>query len=91
MSNLLEQVAIVKRELRKLENMMYANMLQLPWDEAPTWARWAAMDRDFGWWWYEDEPVMRISTWFTQSVGLKCESFAGPPCTNWKESKRKRP
>jgi hypothetical protein len=28
----------------------------LPWQEAPHWAHWAAMDRTGNWFWYEAEP-----------------------------------
>jgi hypothetical protein len=91
MSNLFEQLAIVKEELRKLEDMMYANMLQLPWDKAPEWAQWAAMDESRQWYWYEDNPIIdeRYLAW--QISSSDHEPFDFPPCTNWKESKRKRP
>jgi hypothetical protein len=89
MSNLFEQLAIVKEELRKLEEMMYANMLQLPWDKAPEWAQWAAMDDDGVWYWYAYEPALCEEQWHS-SIGI-CHRFDFPACTNWKESKRKRP
>ncbi len=89
MSNLFEQLAIVKEALRKLEDMMYANMLNLPWDKAPEWAQWAAMDDNGDWYWYSEEPP-RIDDEWTLKKGI-CLSFEFPPCSNWKESKRKRP
>ena len=89
MSNLFEQLAIVKEELRKLEDMMHGNMLQLPWDKAPEWAQWAAMDDAGSWYWYSDEPPLIDGVW-TLEKGT-CLDFDFPPCTNWKESKRKRP
>ncbi len=92
MSNLFEQLAIVKEELRKLEEMMHGNMLQLPWDKAPEWAQWAAMDCKGEWFWYSHEPLPDRLEWALQFViDSKCRLFDFPPCTNWKESKRKRP
>lgn len=94
MSNLFEQLAIVKQELAKLEEMMHSNMLQLPWDKAPEWAQWAAMDASGEWWWYWKEPVHGIENpaWHpTTPYDTAYEQFTFPPCTNWKESKRKRP
>lgn len=89
MSNLFEQLAIVKQELAKLEEMMHGNTLQLPWDKAPEWAQWAAMDEDGEWWWHNDEPYIDGTAWIPPSFIF--EAFYFPPCTNWKESKRKRP
>lgn len=100
MSSLFEQLAIVKEELRKLEEMMHGNMLQLPWDKAPEWAQWAAMDLDGEWCWFSKEPVLDATgssndMWYItkepKDTIVLSTSFDFPPCTNWKESKRKRP
>lgn len=91
MSNLFEQLAIVKQELAKLEEMMHGNMLQLPWDKAPEWAQWAAMDGDGEWWWYKYDPHCGVRQWNTSLTNGAFEQFSFPPCSNWKESKRKRP
>lgn len=100
MSNLFEQLAIVKQELAKLEELMHSNMLQLPWDKAPEWAQWAAMDADGDWCWYTHEPFIveksqgsDFDQWLIDGgVDRRlCRGFTFPPCTNWKESKRKRP
>lgn len=64
---------------------------KLPWDEAPTWARWAAMDKDQCWWWYETEPFARTSTWTSERLDHACTSFYSPPCDDWRESKQARP
>lgn len=89
-----QQIEYLKEQIRELREAVEKCKPagpELPWDEAPTWARWAAMDRDFGWWWYEDEPVMRIATWGTEPVGQNCESFAAPICPDWRKSKQARP
>lgn len=92
MSNLFEQLAIVKQELAKLEEMMHGNMLQLPWDKAPEWAQWAAMDEDGEWCWYTHEPLPDGLDWIPPFIAdSRYIDFTFPPCTNWKESKRKRP
>ncbi len=93
MSNLFEQLAIVKEELRKLEEMMHGNMLQLPWDKAPEWAQWMVMDKFGTWFWIENEPnLVDIPEPLWDTTGRwSIFTFLFPPCTNWKESKRKRP
>ena len=92
MSNLFEQLAIVKQELAKLEEMMHGNMLQLPWDKAPEWAQWAAMDASGAWGWDSHEPLPDGLHWIPPFIAdSRCIAFTFPPCTNWKESKRKRP
>ncbi len=90
MSNLFEQLAIVKEELRKLEEMLHGNMLKLPWDEAPEWAQWVAMDQSNHWYWYALEPILDPSYLAWQVISGEYVQFDLPPCTNWKESKRKR-
>jgi len=94
-----DQIKYIDEKLRVLEsavktlqdrlNRLYKS--EIPWDEAPAWARWAAMDRDKCWWWYEDEPIMRLSTWSVQITGQKCESFSAPPIIDWEASKQARP
>ncbi len=85
LNSLNKQVGELQRKLDKLD------ISKLPWDEAPSWARWAAMDQDRCWWWYEDEPTVRTSTWGTVASGHHCESFDAPPCDDWTESKQARP
>lgn len=97
--DLQDQLYHINEKLNKLERTVIALQSKLdklyksalPWDEAPAWARWAAMDRDQCWWWYEDEPTMRMSTWGVRITGQKCESFVAPPCDVWQESKQARP
>jgi hypothetical protein len=64
---------------------------KLSWEEAPAWARWAAMDKDQCWWWYEAEPFARTTTWSSERLDLACTSFYSPPCDDWRESKQARP
>lgn len=85
------QIDALTERVKELEAKLLELYLPLPWDEAPTWARWAAMDKDHGWWWYESEPLARTTTWISERVELACESFAGPPCDDWRKSKQARP
>ncbi len=89
MTKLIEQINNIREQLDKLERMMMMNnVVKLPWDEAPEWAQWAAMDADGEWWWYQTEPEVSHILW-RHTTGLLCH-FDFPPCTNWKESKRQR-
>jgi antitoxin component of MazEF toxin-antitoxin module len=96
--------AVIQREVTKLiervKQLEGSNMLQLPWDKAPEWAQWAAMDADGEWAWYSHEPSMvekglnnSFDQWLIDGGTAErlCRGFSFPPCTNWKESKRKRP
>lgn len=85
--------AVIQREVSKLvervKQLEGSNMLQLPWDKAPEWAQWAAMDEDTNWYWHSQEPHPFSDTeWISYH---SVQDFTFPPCTNWKESKRKRP
>lgn len=62
----------------------------LPWQEAPHWAHWAAMDRTGNWFWYEDEPKDEDG-YFHASTG-KVAQFTHLPCPNhWRLSLQHRP
>lgn len=89
MTKLIEQINSIREQLDELERMMMNNVVKLPWDKAPEWAQWAAMDADGEWWWYENEPEISHILWRHTNGLLYCFNF--PPCTNWKESKRQRP
>lgn len=83
--NLKRQVAELQGKLNK------ACIPKLPWDKAPTWACWAAMDLDQFWWWYENEPTRRMSTWNQSDYSMRALAFDAPPCVDWQESKQARP
>lgn len=89
MTKLIEQINNIREQLDELERMIMGNMVKLPWDKAPEWAQWAAMDCDGEWWWYENEPEISHILWRRTNGLLYCFNF--PPCTNWRESKRQRP
>ena len=89
MTKLIEQINNIREQLDELERMMMNNVVKLPWDQAPEWAQWAAMDADGEWWWYENEPEISHILWRHTNGLLYCFNF--PPCTNWRESKRQRP
>ncbi len=93
MTKLIEQINNIREQLDELERMMMNNVVKLPWDQAPEWAQWAAMDGTGEWWWYEYEPIfLTPADWEEWCVpGGTCLEFEFPHCTNWKESKRQRP
>ena len=47
------------------------------WDEAPVWANWLAMDRDWQWNWYEQEPEW--TTWYWDGYARKKVASVGKP------------
>lgn len=71
--------------------------VRLPWDQAPDWAQWAAMD-SFGpqWWWYEHRPHPTGPTardpegglvWTSSPLG-RVRPFDGPEIVETKCFKR---
>lgn len=62
-------------------------MVNIDWTQAPEWAKFAAMDEDGAWWWYEVEPVRGRTTWINHSRGNA--QIAGE--TRWTETKQARP
>lgn len=76
-------------ELRDTVETLKPAEPELPWKNAPKWAHYAAMDEDGEWWWHNDEPYIEGTAWISPSFTF--EAFYFPSCTNWKESKRKRP
>lgn len=62
----------------------------LPWQEAPHWAHWAAMDRTGNWFWYEDEPKDEDG-YFHATTG-RVAQFTHIPChSHWRLSLQHRP
>lgn len=62
----------------------------LPWQEAPHWAHWAAMDRTGNWFWYEAEPRDEDG-YFTVSTGRIVQFAHLPYPTHWRLSLQYRP
>jgi len=63
--------------------------INIPWEDAPEWAEWAAMDMDGEWWWYENEPETDSSVedgWFGD--GLLQQMLYSTP---WHKSITQRP
>jgi hypothetical protein len=62
----------------------------LPWQAAPAWAQWAAMDRRGGWFWYEEEPQDEDGYFITQNG--RVEQFSHTPYpVHWRLSLHHRP
>lgn len=70
---------------------MNTNMTMKPtwWKDAPEWARYAAMDSDGKWWWYENDPNLVDGSGHFDSVGKKAE--AETLRSVWQDSKQQRP
>lgn len=62
----------------------------LPWQEAPTWAQWAAMDRRGGWFWYESEPRAEDG-YFNAHTGRVVQFFHPFYPSHWRLSLHHRP
>ena len=72
-------------------------IVQKAW-QWPAWLKysWLAMDRNERWWAYENEPnVFDRDIWYAGGdrfeVSHKAIEFTPPPCTDWRQSKRRRP
>jgi hypothetical protein len=61
--------------------------MNYPWDQAPEWARYAAMDADGECYWFRDKPKISHDVWVSNYPALFIET-RGP---GWKESLEKRP
>lgn len=64
----------------------------------PSWliATWLAMDANEVWCGYEEEPVIDGAAWWWseanfQEIDNGIIAFTPPPCTDWRQSKRRRP
>jgi hypothetical protein len=56
------------------------------WKNAPSWAKYLAMDEDKSWWWYEEAPYEEYGRWC--SIGRsECASNE----TRWYSSLEERP
>jgi hypothetical protein len=68
----------------------------------PAWLRapWIAMEKDGEWVAFNCEPIINVHYWgysthhkgqVSQGLHPSLCDFTGPPCTDWRESKRKNP
>ena len=53
------------------------NKINIPWKDAPEWAKWAAMDADGSWYWYDKQPHCDNANfgfeWVLHKHGIRCE------------------
>ena len=62
------------------------------WDNAPAWARWAAMDESEMWYYYSHEPLTSKGTWYiAEPGGVEEDAFNVPPAADWRTSLTRRP
>jgi hypothetical protein len=88
--SLKDEMRELRRELDEIKKQLTPTESPIPWDKAPTFARWAAMDEDCSWWWYEKEPTMGTILWKPELyTGYK--GFEHTPALDWTESKQARP
>lgn len=60
------------------------------WKDAPTWAKYLAMDADGVWYWYENKPVkLGDDESWTEFTGRQPEQASS--FTNWRKSLEQRP
>ncbi len=45
------------------------------WKDAPSWAKWLAMDENGDWLWYEDRPVCGVACWGSRGRFEDAESY----------------
>lgn len=65
----------------------------------PDWLKgWIAMDEDGSWFWFENEPRQMNTGWgheggeyYRFGVVTDLAGITPPPCTDWRQSKRRRP
>lgn len=71
-------------------NRQSSHWQPVPWQEAPHWAHWAAMDKTGNWFWYEEEPADEDG-YFKANSG-KVAQFTHLPCpSHWRLSLHHRP
>lgn len=62
--------------------------MNIDWNEAPKWARFAAMDDLGNWFWYENEPLRKSYYWESYGGRFKFILTEQP---KWQESLTERP
>lgn len=62
------------------------------WNNAPSWARYLAMDRVGEWYWYDHKPIAGTVSWFYGEDEGRHE-FAGntPLLNDWTDTLEARP
>jgi hypothetical protein len=71
-------------------NALYQSWNPCPWQDAPIWAQWAAMDRRGGWFWYEVEPRDEDG-YFSSAMGRIAQFHHLPYPAHWRLSLHHRP
>ena len=62
--------------------------MKIDWSTAPSWANYAAMDKDQEWYWYEFEPTScKDGTW----SNLRNAGHVTGIYVNWETSLQERP
>jgi hypothetical protein len=56
------------------------------WKDAPTWAKYVAMDADGEWCWFETKPIQRTGYWYSD---FKMDMVLFD--NGWKDSLEERP
>lgn len=57
------------------------------WKDAPSWARYLAMDKNGDWFWHEYEPSISDNYWTSDGY----MRFAVPDNSHWKTACEERP
>ncbi len=84
------QIDALKDEVSDLRKRVDSLVPQLPWHEAPSWAKWAAQDVADDWYWYEHEPdIDACGMWWVECGSM--EKFEHPARVDYKYSKQCRP
>lgn len=68
----------------------YDTSIYFSWKYAPSWAKYAAMDEDGAWYFYENEPQIASNYWFICN-GDFSKSSINISEESWKSSLKKRP
>lgn len=72
-------------QLRKLEH--FRQMSKPLWSDAPSWAKWLAMDSSGSWYWYEQKPERGNRAWDADGE----LDLARLPDHEWEESLESKP
>ena len=64
--------------------------INIPWEDAPEWAEWAAMDKDGSWWWHRERPDIFTDCWLSNYAPRHAKNI-NIECLGWTTSLTKRP
>jgi hypothetical protein len=71
---------------------MEQEQINYPWEDAPDWAEYAAIDQNGRAFWYEGKPKLMYTIWAVSFGDVKLISFGNlKKNKNWKLSLQKRP